>query len=574
MKAIESPAPSNFIRHIIEQDLQSGKHNGRVQTRFPPEPNGFLHIGHAKSICLNFGTAENNNGRCNLRFDDTNPEKESQEFINSIKADIEWLGFHWSGEIRYASSYFDALYEFALQLIRSGKAYVCSLSPEQAREYRGTLTSPGTDSPYRNRSVDENLDLFMRMRAGEFADGEHSLRAKIDMASPNINMRDPVIYRIRHVEHHQTGNKWPIYPMYDYAHCISDAMECITHSLCTLEFEDHRPLYDWILQNLDKVSLHAASDSRDGADAYVLPRQIEFARLNINYTVMSKRKLKELVTNGYVHGWDDPRMPTLSGLRRRGYTPASIRNFCERVGISRSEGVVDVGMLEHSIREDLDTRAPRAMCVLRPLKVTLVNYPQEGVEVLDLACHPKDESMGRRQLPFGRELYIDASDFEEVPPPQYKRLSLGTEVRLRGAYVIRCDEVIKDAAGVPVELLCSYDPATLGVNPQGRKVQGVIHWVPAAQAIDVEVRIYDRLFNRENPDDKSIGDYKECLNPESLVVLTGCKAEPSLANAAPEASFQFEREGYFCADRFDSAPGKMVFNRTVTLKDSWAKISS
>ncbi|MGB4248937.1 MAG: glutamine--tRNA ligase/YqeY domain fusion protein [Pseudohongiellaceae bacterium] len=574
MKAIESPAPSNFIRHIIEQDLQSGKHNGRVQTRFPPEPNGFLHIGHAKSICLNFGTAENNNGRCNLRFDDTNPEKESQEFINSIKADIEWLGFHWSGEIRYASSYFDALYEFALQLIRSGKAYVCSLSPEQAREYRGTLTSPGTDSPYRNRSVDENLDLFMRMRAGEFADGEHSLRAKIDMASPNINMRDPVIYRIRHVEHHQTGNKWPIYPMYDYAHCISDAMECITHSLCTLEFEDHRPLYDWILQNLDKASLHAASDSRDGADAYVLPRQIEFARLNINYTVMSKRKLKELVTNGYVHGWDDPRMPTLSGLRRRGYTPASIRNFCERVGISRSEGVVDVGMLEHSIREDLDSRAPRAMCVLRPLKVTLVNYPQEGVEVLDLACHPKDESMGRRQLPFGRELYIDASDFEEVPPPQYKRLSLGTEVRLRGAYVIRCDEVIKDAAGVPVELLCSYDAATLGVNPQGRKVQGVIHWVPAAQAIDVEVRIYDRLFNRENPDDKSIGDYKECLNPESLVVLTGCKAEPSLANAAPEASFQFEREGYFCADRFDSAPGKMVFNRTVTLKDSWAKISS
>lgn len=574
MKATESPAPSNFIRHIIEQDLQSGKHNGRVQTRFPPEPNGFLHIGHAKSICLNFGTAENNNGRCNLRFDDTNPEKESQEFINSIKADIEWLGFHWSGEIRYASSYFDALYEFALQLIRSGKAYVCSLSPEQAREYRGTLTSPGTDSPYRNRSVDENLDLFMRMRAGEFADGEHSLRAKIDMASPNINMRDPVIYRIRHVEHHQTGNKWPIYPMYDYAHCISDAMECITHSLCTLEFEDHRPLYDWILQNLDKASLHAASDSRDGADAYVLPRQIEFARLNINYTVMSKRKLKELVTNGYVHGWDDPRMPTLSGLRRRGYTPASIRNFCERVGISRSEGVVDVGMLEHSIREDLDSRAPRAMCVLRPLKVTLVNYPQEGVEVLDLACHPKDESMGRRQLPFGRELYIDASDFEEVPPPQYKRLSLGTEVRLRGAYVIRCDEVIKDAAGVPVELLCSYDAATLGVNPQGRKVQGVIHWVPAAQAIDVEVRIYDRLFNRENPDDKSIGDYKECLNPESLVVLTGCKAEPSLANAAPEASFQFEREGYFCADRFDSAPGKMVFNRTVTLKDSWAKISS
>ncbi|MDP1932126.1 MAG: glutamine--tRNA ligase/YqeY domain fusion protein [Gammaproteobacteria bacterium] len=567
-------APSNFIRHIIEQDLQSGKHNGRVQTRFPPEPNGFLHIGHAKSICLNFGTAENNNGRCNLRFDDTNPEKESQEFINSIKADIEWLGFHWSGQVRYASSYFDALYEFALQLIRMGKAYVCSLTADQAREYRGTLTSPGIDSPFRNRAIEENLDLFTRMRAGEFADGVHSLRAKIDMSSPNINMRDPVIYRIRHVEHHQTGNKWPIYPMYDYAHCISDAMECITHSLCTLEFEDHRPLYDWILQNLDKSSLHAASDSGEGLESYVLPRQIEFARLNINYTVMSKRKLKELVTQNYVNGWDDPRMPTLSGLRRRGYTPASVRNFCERVGISRSEGVVDVGMLEHSIRDDLDKVAPRAMCVLRPLKITLINYPENGVESLELACHPKDESMGKRILPFGRELYIDASDFEEVPPPQYKRLSLGTEVRLRGAYVIRCDKVVKDAAGVPVELLCSYDPATLGVNPQGRKVQGVIHWVPASQAIDVEVRIYDRLFNRENPDDKSIGDYKECLNPESLVVLHGCKAEPGLAGAAPEAVFQFEREGYFCVDRIDSTPGKMVFNRTVTLKDSWAKISS
>jgi glutaminyl-tRNA synthetase len=569
-----APISSNFIRHIIEQDLQSGKHGGRVQTRFPPEPNGYLHIGHAKSICLNFGVAEDNHGRCNLRFDDTNPEKESQEFINSIKADIEWLGFAWDGDIRYASAYFDALYEFAVQLIKSGKAYVCSLSPDQAREYRGTLTSGGQDSPYRNRSMEENLALFTRMRAGEFADGTHSLRAKIDMASPNINMRDPVIYRIRHVEHHQTGTKWPIYPMYDYAHCISDAIECITHSLCTLEFEDHRPLYDWILQNLDIASLHAASDSSEPAENYVLPRQIEFARLNINYTVMSKRKLKELVTQGVVNGWDDPRMPTLSGLRRRGFTPASIRNFCDRVGISRSESVVDVGMLEHSIRDDLDKIAPRAMCVLRPLKVTISNYPLDKRESLELPRHPKDESMGKRILPFGRELFIDASDFEEVPPPQYKRLSPGVEVRLRGAYVLRCDEVIKDAAGEPIELICSYDAATLGVNPQGRKVAGVIHWVPAHEALDVEVRIYDRLFSKENPDAKDVDDYKTCLNPDSLVVLRGCKAEPSLQQAAPECSFQFEREGYFCVDRFDSSAEALVFNRTVTLKDSWAKITN
>ncbi len=513
--------PSNFIRHIIEQDLQTGKHNGRVQTRFPPEPNGFLHIGHAKSICLNFGVAESHGGACNLRFDDTNPEKESQEFINSIKADIEWLGFHWSGDVHYASGYFEALYQFALQLIRSGNAYVCSLSPEQAREYRGTLTAPGTDSPFRNRLVVENLDLFTRMRAGEFADGVHSLRAKIDMASPNINMRDPVIYRIRHVDHHQTGTEWPIYPMYDYAHCISDAMECITHSLCTLEFEDHRPLYEWILNNLDKTSLHSASDSKDGVDSYVLPRQIEFARLNINYTVMSKRKLKELVAQNYVNGWDDPRMPTISGLRRRGYTAASIRNFCERAGVSRSAGVVDVGMLEHSIRDDLDKSAPRAMCVLRPLKVTLSNYPDGASETLELGCHPKDETMGSRTIPFAKTLYIDATDFEEVPPPKYKRLSPGKEVRLRGAYVIRCDEIIKDADGKPVELICSYDAATLGVNPEGRKVQGVIHWVPAELALDVEVRIYDRLFNIENPDDKTVGDYRECLNPESCGVFYG-----------------------------------------------------
>ena len=568
-----NPPASNFIRHIIEQDLASGKHKGRVQTRFPPEPNGYLHIGHAKSICLNFGVAESYGGQCNLRFDDTNPEKESKEFINSIKADIEWLGFHWSGDIHYASAYFEALHEFALQLIRAGKAYVCSLSPDEAREYRGTLTSPGRESPNRNRSVEENLDLFARMRAGEFPDGAHSLRAKIDMASPNINMRDPVIYRIRHVVHHQTGNTWPIYPMYDYAHCISDAMECITHSLCTLEFEDHRPLYDWILRALDKNSLHAASDSTQTAEDYVLPRQIEFARLNINYTVMSKRKLKELVTEGYVNGWDDPRMPTLSGLRRRGYTPESIRNFCDRAGVARSEGVVDVAMLEHSIREHLDATAPRAMCVLRPLKVTLSNYPEGQQETLVLPCHPKDETMGSREIPFVRELYIDASDFEEVPPPKYKRLSLGAEVRLRGGYVIRCDEVVKDANGTPVELICSYDPATLGVNPEGRKVAGVIHWVPADAAVDVEVRIYDRLFNKESPDDKSVADYKDCLNPESLQVLTGCKAEPSLRMAAPESGFQFEREGYFCVDRYDSTPDRIVFNRTVTLRDSWAKIS-
>ena len=566
-------APSNFIRHIIEQDLESGKHQGRVQTRFPPEPNGYLHIGHAKSICVNFGVAASAAGECNLRFDDTNPEKESVEFINSIKADIEWLGFQWSGDIRFASSYFDALHECAVQLVRAGKAYVCSLSPDQAREYRGTLTSPGTDSPYRDRSVEENLDLFTRMRKGEFADGEHSLRAKIDMASPNITMRDPVIYRIRHVDHHQTGREWPIYPMYDFAHCISDALECVTHSLCTLEFEDHRPLYDWILNNLDKDSLQAAGDKKTDVASYVLPRQIEFARLNINYTVMSKRKLKELVTDGHVNGWDDPRMPTLSGLRRRGYTPASIRDFCDRVGVSRSAGIVDVGMLEHCIREDLDTSAPRAMCVLNPLKVVITNYDEAKSEDLTLACHPKDEAMGSRNISFGRELYIDASDFEEVPPPKFKRLVLGGEVRLRGAYVIRCDEVIKDDNGKPIELRCSFDDQTLGQNPVGRKVKGVIHWVPAADALDVEVRVYDRLFSNENPDGKDVGDYKDNLNPESFVVLEHCKAEPSLRSAAAETAFQFEREGYFCVDRYDSTPEKMVFNRTVTLRDSWQKIS-
>ncbi|MDX1489792.1 MAG: glutamine--tRNA ligase/YqeY domain fusion protein [Pseudohongiellaceae bacterium] len=566
-------APSNFIRHIIEQDLKSGKHNGRIQTRFPPEPNGFLHIGHAKSICLNFGVAKEFGGECNLRFDDTNPAKESQEFINSIKADIEWLGFEWSGDIRYASSYFDALHECAVQLIRSGDAYVCSLSPDEAREYRGTLTSPGKDSPYRNRSVEENLELFAAMREGKFGDGEHSLRAKIDMASPNISMRDPVIYRIRHVNHHQTGNKWPIYPMYDFAHCISDALECVTHSLCTLEFEDHRPLYEWILNHLDIEALYELGDKKGEKQHYALPKQTEFARLNINYTVMSKRKLKELVDESYVNGWDDPRMPTLSGLRRRGYTAASIRDFCERAGVSRSEGIVDVGMLEYCIREDLDSSAPRAMCVLNPIKVVITNYDAEKSETLSLPCHPKDESMGKREISFARELYIDASDFEEVPPPKYKRLTLGGEVRLRGAYVIRCDEVIKDNEGKPIELRCHYDDATLGANPVGRKVKGVIHWVPAQTALDVEVRVYDRLFSNENPDGKDAGDYKDNLNPESLQVLSNCKAEPSLATAKPEDGFQFEREGYFCVDRYDSTAQKMVFNRTVTLRDSWAKMT-
>lgn len=571
----DNKAPSHFIRHMIDQDLASAKHDGRVQTRFPPEPNGFLHIGHAKSICLNFGLADSYRGACNLRFDDTNPEKESQEYIDAIQEDIRWLGFSWQGEVRYTSAYFQYLYDFALQLIRSGKAYVCSLSPEQAREYRGSLTEPGRNSPYRDRSVEENLDLFTRMQAGEFADGQHSLRAKIDMSSPNINMRDPVIYRIRHVHHHQSGDVWKVYPMYDYAHCISDALEHVTHSLCTLEFEDHRPLYDWILHNLTRESLRAAcaelGNIGDG-QSYVLPEQTEFARLNINYTVMSKRKLKELVELGLVSGWDDPRMPTLSGLRRRGYTPASIRRFCDMIGMSRSESIVDVAMLEHSIREDLDENAPRAMCVLRPLKVVLSNYAANTHEMLSLPRHPKKD-MGNRDIEFGAELYIDRTDFEEVPPPGYKRLSPGQEVRLRGAYVIRCDEVIRDASGEITELRCSYDPETLGQNPQGRKVKGVIHWVPAKSALQAEVRIYDRLFNNANPDDKALGDFKSSMNPESLQVLTGCLVEPSLATASAEEGFQFEREGYFCVDRKDSSSGKLVFNRTVSLRDSWAKIS-
>jgi len=569
--------PSNFIRHMIEQDLASGRHGGRVQTRFPPEPNGFLHIGHAKSICLNFGLAESYGGQCNLRFDDTNPEKESQEYIDAIMEDIRWLGFQWSGDVRYTSSYFEALHGFALELIGKGRAYVCSLSPDEAREYRGTLTDPGRNSPYRDRSVEENLDLFRRMGEGEFPDGKHSLRLKIDMAAPNINMRDPVIYRIRRVSHHQTDDRWSVYPMYDYAHGLSDAIEHVTHSLCTLEFEDHRPLYDWILENIDHSSLHKAcvdaGNMDGGPESYVLPEQTEFARLNLNYTIMSKRKLRQLVEDGDVSGWDDPRMPTLSGLRRRGYTATAIRRFINSVGVSRSASIVDVGMLEHAVREDLDHNAPRAMCVLRPLKVTLSNYPESQQETLVLPCHPKQADMGEREIPFGRELYIDHSDFEEIPPPKYKRLSPGKEVRLRGAYVIKCDEIVKNDAGEVVELICSCDMDTLGKNPEGRKVKGVIHWVPASAALEVEVRVYERLFSEGNPDDRSQGGFKSCLNPDSLQVLTGCLVEPSLGSAVAEDRFQFEREGYFCVDRYDSSAQRLVFNRTVSLRDSWARES-
>ena len=546
-------AAANFLRPIVQADLESGKHT-KIVTRFPPEPNGYLHIGHAKSICLNFGLAEEFGGDCHLRFDDTNPAKEDQEYIDAIKRDVKWLGFHWAGEVRFASDYFDQLYEWALYLIRAGKAFVCDLSPEEMREYRGTLTEPGRNSPYRDRSVEENLDLFQRMKAGEFPDGSKSLRAKIDMASPNMNLRDPILYRIRHAHHHQTGDKWCIYPSYDFTHGQSDAIEGITHSICTLEFEDHRPLYEWFLENLPVPCK---------------PRQYEFARLNLNYTITSKRKLKQLVDEGHVDGWDDPRMSTLSGYRRRGYTPESIRNFCEMIGVNRAGGVVDIGMLEFAIRDHLDATAPRAMCVLRPLKVVISNYPEGQVENLELPRHPKQDR-GVRVLPFSREIFIDASDFEENPPPGYKRLVPGGEVRLRGSYVIRADEVIRDAAGNVVELRCSYDPDTLGNNPVGRKVKGVIHWVPVNGSIECEVRLYDRLFRSPNPEKaEEGGSFLDNINPNSLVVLKGCRAEPSLAQAQPEDRFQFEREGYFCADLKDSKPGAPVFNRTVTLRDSW-----
>lgn len=550
-----TPAP-NFIRTLIQEELAAGQYE-QIVTRFPPEPNGYLHIGHAKSICLNFGLAEHFDGACNLRFDDTNPEKESQEYIDSIKDDVQWLGFQWAGNIRYTSEYFDQLFGYAVELIKAGKAYVCELNAEQMREYRGTLTEPGKNSPFRDRSVEENLDLFERMRAGEFDDGAKVLRAKIDMSAPNINLRDPILYRIRRAHHHQTGDKWCIYPSYDFAHGQSDAIEGITHSVCTLEFEDHRPLYNWFIENLPVPSQ---------------PKQIEFSRLNLNYTVTSKRKLKQLVDEGHVAGWDDPRMPTLAGLRRRGYTPASLRKFCDMVGVTRSDGVVDVAMLYHALRSDLEENAPRAMCVLNPIKVTITNYSEDQVEEYVVPSHPANEAMGERTIPFSRTLLIDAEDFMEDAPKKFFRLSQGREVRLRNSYVIKCEEVIKNEQGEVVELLCTYDPETLGKNPEGRKVKGVIHWVSEEHAVPAEVRLYENLFTDPNPDGKKDVNFLEHINPESLEVTTGY-CEPSLLTAAPEDRFQFERVGYFCADRFDHGKdGKLVFNKTVGLKDSWAKI--
>ena len=564
-------APSNFIRSMISKDISSGKHSGRVLTRFPPEPNGYLHIGHAKSVCLNFSLARENNGACNLRFDDTNPEKESQEYVDAIKENIKWLGFKWNGDVRYSSNYFDHLYNLAMQLIQNGKAFVCSLSAEQSREFRGTLTEPGKKSPDRNRSIQENLNLFERMRDGEFLDGAYTLRVKIDMESPNINMRDPIIYRIRHARHHQTGDKWCIYPTYDFTHCISDAIENVTHSLCTLEFEDHRPLYDWILNNLDSDSLRVISDLSDSDMTFVLPQQTEFAKLKLNYTIMGKRKLKEMVEMDLVDGWDDPRLPTLAGMRRRGFTAASIRNFCEIAGVSRSEGTVDLSMLEHCVREDLDQCASRVMCVLNPMKVTIRNIKKGEVENLSLQNHPKNESMGTRTVPFTREIYIDKSDFEENPAPGFKRLVLGGEVRLRGSYVIKCEEILRDSEGEIIELICSADRETLGRRPEGRKVKGVIHWVSAVYGQEVSLMLYDRLFMVENPEAKEITDYKEFLNPESLSVVKNCVIEPSALETRERKHYQFEREGYFILDIEVESKEYPVFNRTITLRDSWGK---
>jgi glutaminyl-tRNA synthetase len=550
-------APVDFIRTIVDEDLAAGKNHGRLVTRFPPEPNGYLHIGHAKSICLNFGVAAERGGRCNLRFDDTNPTKEDVEYVDSIKDDVAWLGFKWDGMF-YASDYFEQLYQFAVELIRNDKAYVDELSADEIRAYRGTLTEPGKDSPFRNRPTAESLDLFARMRAGEFEDGKYVLRAKIDMASPNLNMRDPTLYRIRRAHHHRTGDAWCIYPMYDFAHPLSDALERITHSLCTLEFEDHRPLYDWCVNNL-------IDDDR--------PQQIEFARLNLNYTLMSKRKLLQLVQQKYVSGWDDPRMPTITGLRRRGYTPESIRDFCTRIGVAKKENVIDVAQLEHSIREDLNRRAPRVMAVLNPIKVVVTNYPEGQVEEVDVINNPEDPSAGTRRVPFSRELFIERDDFREDPPKKFFRLSPGREVRLRCAYFITCAEVVKDSNGEIVELRCTYDPATRGGDaPDGRRVKATLHWVSAAHALDVEVRLYDRLFSVEDPEDVPEGQtFIDRLNPHSLSVIPDAKAEPSLAAVRAGDKFQFERLGYFCVDP-DTQPGHLVFNRTVSLRDSWAKI--
>jgi len=551
-----APAPSNFIHEIILEDLKSNKFGGRVHTRFPPEPNGYLHIGHAKSININFGFAQEFGGKCNLRFDDTNPSKEEVEYVESIIADVRWLGGDWDDRLFYASDYFGQLYEWAVQLIKSGKAYVCDLSAEEVRKQRGTLTEAGQESPYRSRTIEENLNLFERMKSGEFPDGARTLRAKIDMASPNLNLRDPVMYRILHAEHHRTGNKWCIYPMYDFAHGQSDSIEGITHSICTLEFEDHRPLYDWYVEQLGIYH----------------PQQIEFDRLNLTYTLLSKRKLLQLVQHKHVNGWDDPRMPTISGLRRRGYSPEAIRNFCRRVGVSKTNGTTELGLLEYFLREDLNKRALRRMAVLRPLRVVIDNYPEDHIEQMEAVNNPEDASAGTRTVPFSRVLYIEQDDFREDPPKQYFRLSPGREVRLRYGYFITCTSVVKDSDGAVTQIHCSYDPATRGGNaPDGRKVKSTIHWISAAHAVDAEVRLYDNLFTVENPNDAPEGqDFTANLNPNSLEIVRA-KLEPSLATAAPGSRYQFERLGYFCAD-LDSTPQNLIFNRTVTLRDTWAKI--
>ncbi len=559
MPSTEPTAPSNFIRTIIREDIAANKNDGRVHTRFPPEPNGYLHIGHAKAFCLNFGMAAEYGGLCNLRFDDTNPVKEDVEYVDSIMEDIRWLGFSWDDRLFYASDYFDQLYEYAVQLVKLGKAYVCDLSADEIREYRGTLTEPGKNSPFRDRTVEENLDLFERMKAGEFPDGTRVLRSRIDMAAGNLNMRDPVIYRNIHTSHHRTGDKWCLYPMYDFTHCLSDSIESITHSLCSLEFEDHRPLYDWYLDQLGVFH----------------PQQIEFARLNLSYTIMSKRKLIQLVDGGHVSGWDDPRMPTICGLRRRGYTPAAIRNFLERIGVAKRDSIVAVVDLEFAVREDLNKHAPRVMGVLNPLKVVIDNYPEDQTDELDAVNNPEDPSAGTRKVPFSKVFYIEREDFREDPPKKFYRLAPGREVRLRYAYFITCTDVIKDENGEVIELRCTYDPASRGgSSPDGRKVKATLHWVSAAHALDVEVRLYEHLFAVEDPFDTDEGqDFTSNLNPHSLDVLPSCKVEPSLADAAPGATYQFERRGYFCVDTKDSSPGHLVFNRTVTLRDTWAKIA-
>jgi glutaminyl-tRNA synthetase len=549
--------PSHFVRDIILQDIASGKHGGRVHTRFPPEPNGYLHIGHAKSICLNYGLAQEFGGKMNLRFDDTNPCKEETEYVDSIIEDVRWLGADWEDRLFYASDYFQQLYEWAVVLIKKGNAYVCDLTAEQVREYRGTLSEPGKESPFRNRSVEENLDLFERMKSGEFPDGSRTLRSKVDMASPNLNMRDPVMYRILHAEHHRTGDKWCIYPMYDYTHGQCDSIEGITHSICTLEFEDHRPLYDWYIQALGIFA----------------PQQIEFDRLNLTYTLLSKRKLLALVQNKVVNGWDDPRMPTLSGIRRRGYTPEAMRTFCSRIGVSKTNGMIEFGLLEHAVREDLNKRARRVMAVLRPLRVVIENYPEGQVEMMEAINNPEDAAMGTRQVPFSKVVYIEQDDFREQPPKHFYRLSPGREVRLRYGYLVTCTGVVKNEQGEVVEVHCTYDPATRGGNtPDGRKVKSTIHWVSAAHAIEAEVRMYESLFLTEDPNDSSRGqEWTDNLNPNSLAVINNPKLEPSLKDAVPGESYQFERLGYFCADT-DSAPGRLVFNRTVGLRDSYAKM--